>query len=71
MSDVSQRDEFRNKFAKEYLAEIKRTLDSIEDDLIDKIDKIASVLKRARANKKTIFVMGNGGSAATALPAGN
>jgi len=58
--------EFRNKFAKEYLAEIKRTLDSIEGDLIDKIDKLASILKRARANKNTIFVMGNGGSAATA-----
>jgi len=58
--------EFRKKFAKEYLVEIKRTLDSIEGDLIDKIDKIASILISARENKNTIFIMGNGGSAATA-----
>ena len=63
--------EFRIKFAKEYLAEIKRTLDSIEGDLIDKIDKLSSVLKRDRANKNTIFVTGSGGAATTSHFASN
>jgi len=58
--------EFRKKFTKEYLMEINGLLDSIEGVLIDKIDKLASILIRARQNKNTIFIMGNGGSAATA-----
>ena len=58
--------EFRKKFTKEYLEEIKKILDSMEEDLINKIDKLASVLRKARENKKTIFIMGNGGSASTA-----
>ena len=58
--------EFRKRFTQEYLAEIKRILDAIEADLINKIDKLASILRKARENKNTIFIMGNGGSAATA-----
>jgi len=58
--------EFRKKFAKEYLEEIKRILDSMEEDLINKIDKLASILRKARDNKNTIYIMGNGGSASTA-----
>lgn len=58
--------EFRKKFTKEYLEETKRILDSMEEDLIDKIDKLASILRKARGNKNTIFIMGNGGSASTA-----
>lgn len=58
--------EFRRRLTKEYLAEIKRLLDSIEADLINKVDKLASILTKARESKKTIFTMGNGGSATTA-----
>lgn len=58
--------EISKSFTKEYLAEIKRILDSIEEDLVSKADKLASILMKARENKKTIFAMGNGGSAATA-----
>lgn len=58
--------EFRKKYTQKYLAETRKILDSIEVDLVIKIDKIASILIKARENKNTIFVMGNGGSAATA-----
>ena len=58
--------EFRKKFTKEYLAETTRILDSMKEDLINKMDKIALILMKARENKNTIFVMGNGGSASTA-----
>jgi len=58
--------EFRKKFTKQYLAEIKKTLDSMEEDLVSEIEKLASMLLQARDNKNTIFIMGNGGSALTA-----
>lgn len=58
--------EFRKRFTKEYLAGIKELLDSIETDLADEIDKLASILTKARQGKKTVFTMGNGGSATTA-----
>lgn len=57
---------YREKFTKEYLAEIKKILGSIEADLVAKADKLASILEKARENRKTVFTMGNGGSAATA-----
>ena len=59
-------DEQRKKFTKEYLKEVKKTLDSIEKDLIEKMDRFANILLKARDEKRTIFIMGNGGSAATA-----
>lgn len=59
-------DAFREKFVKDYLAEIKSVLDSIEASLIEEIDRIISILKGAREDKRTIFIMGNGGSASTA-----
>lgn len=58
--------EFRKKFIKEYLEDVKRILGSVEEDLINEIDKLASILIKARENKSTIFIMGNGGSASTA-----
>ena len=58
--------EFRKKFIKEYLEDIKRILGSVEEDLINAIDKLASILIKAREKKSTIFIMGNGGSASTA-----
>ena len=56
----------RTDFTREYLGAIREILDLIEDELIDKIDKIAILLLEARNNKHTIFTMGNGGSASTA-----
>jgi len=59
-------DEQRKKFIKEYLKEIKKILDSMETDLIEKMNQLANILLKARDEKRTIFIMGNGGSAATA-----
>jgi len=58
--------ESRKKFTQEYLREIKKILDLIESDLIEKIDAIATIFFKAREMGKTIFIMGNGGSASTA-----
>jgi D-sedoheptulose 7-phosphate isomerase len=58
--------DFRKEYTQSYLADIKHILDAMEADLIIKIDDIASVLAGAREHRKTVFVMGNGGSAATA-----
>jgi len=58
--------EFRKKFIQEYLEDIKRILGSVEEDLINRIDKLTSILIKARENRNTIFIMGNGGSASTA-----
>lgn len=51
------------EFIKRYLDELKRALDDLNPE---EISKIIEVLKKAHENKKRIFVMGNGGSAATA-----
>jgi len=58
--------EFRQRYTKEYLAEIKKILDSIEEDLVNELDKLVAILTKARESKKTIYTMGNGGSATTA-----
>lgn len=58
--------DFRKNFAKKYLNETRQLLDSFEEEFLDKIDEIAKVLFKARDGKKTIFVMGNGGSSSTA-----
>lgn len=48
---------------KEYVTEIKETLDAIS---WDSLDHLVNLLHCARISQKTIFVFGNGGSAATA-----
>ncbi len=57
---------FRTPFVKEYLKEIRGILERMEEDLILKIDILATELLRARENGNTIFIMGNGGTATTA-----
>lgn len=54
------------KFVREYLADTKKILGSMEDDLVNRVEKLASILSEARMEKRMIFTMGNGGSAATA-----
>lgn len=46
-----------------YLADIKRTLDLIP---LDQVEDIISILQQARLIGQQIFIMGNGGSASTA-----
>lgn len=59
-------DNFREKFTKDYLKEIHTILNVMERDLVKKMDTIATILLKARTERKTIFIMGNGGSASTA-----
>ncbi len=52
-----------SEFAKTYLQELKRVLDKLP---LEQLDKIVGVLESAHAAGKQIFIIGNGGSAATA-----
>ena len=47
----------------DYMDSLKRTLDSLN---MEEFNNILGILKDAYHNEKTIFIMGNGGSAATA-----
>ena len=51
------------KFAEEYIAKLKQTLDQLP---LDEIKEIKNILLQAYEKNKQIFIMGNGGSAATA-----
>ncbi len=50
-------------YAKEYLSELKQSIDKLP---LDKLEEIVELLKEAYQKGKRIYVMGNGGSAATA-----
>ncbi|MFA6549426.1 MAG: SIS domain-containing protein [Candidatus Margulisiibacteriota bacterium] len=52
-----------NDHAKEYIEELKKSLDNLP---MDKIEEITRQIKEAGLCGKHIFVMGNGGSSATA-----
>ncbi len=51
------------KYARKYLDELIKSIDNIP---LDKVEEIAELLKEAYGKGRRIFVMGNGGSAATA-----
>ena len=51
------------KLTKDYFNQVRQTLDEIS---LKEIEKIIEVIRRAYLKKKHIFIMGNGGSAATA-----
>lgn len=53
-------------FAKNYLDEIKKILNQIEEDLLNKTEELAVLLEEAKNKKNRIFMMGNGGSGSTA-----
>lgn len=61
MEDINIRE-----FSKNYLSEIKNTLELMKEDLSDKLEKIVPLLENARNKKNRIFIMGNGGSGSTA-----
>ena len=52
-----------SEFAKNYLTDLKGVLDRLP---LDVLDKLFAVIENAHAAGKQIFVIGNGGSAATA-----
>jgi len=57
-----------SEFAKGYFIYLKRVLDSIAPE---SIDKLVEEFENARAIGNTIFIAGNGGSATTATSMGN
>lgn len=57
---------FREQYTKNYLKEVTDLLNQMEEEFIVKIDTFAKILYKAREGKRSIFFMGNGGSAATA-----
>ena len=57
---------FRKTFTIEYLEDIRKIIDLMEVDLPEHLEKITNILLDARNNRHNIFIMGNGGSAATA-----
>jgi D-sedoheptulose 7-phosphate isomerase len=56
------------QFSSEYFSYLLKALESIEKN---EIDKLGQVFESARLNGNTIFVSGNGGSAATATTMAN
>jgi len=55
-------------FAKAYFGYLKKVLDRIDTA---SIDSLVAELEEARSNGNTVFIAGNGGSAATATSMGN
>ena len=53
-----------DRYARSYLSEAKAALD--EGYLLAALDRIVPMLVRARAERRTVFFFGNGGSASTA-----
>ena len=56
------------KFAMRYFSYLQQVLHSIDEA---EIDKLAEAFEEARESEKNIFVIGNGGSAATAITMAN
>ena len=52
-----------SEFAKQYLRDLKTTLDQLP---LDAVERMIAVLETAYAQRRQIFIIGNGGSAATA-----
>lgn len=66
MQEKNDKSHFREKFTEEYFEYLKKDLNYIKNNFSKEIDKIVNILIDARDNKKKVFVMGNGGSGATA-----
>jgi D-sedoheptulose 7-phosphate isomerase len=59
-------DEFRKNFIDGYLDDIIRCLEELRQNNAGFFDELATILLKARAEKRSIFFCGNGGSASTA-----
>ncbi|MBN2323007.1 MAG: SIS domain-containing protein [Spirochaetes bacterium] len=58
--------DFRIAYTKQYLSSLRELLQNNEDVLARNMDQFTDILYEARKTRNTIFIMGNGGSAATA-----
>jgi len=56
----------RREFLSSYCNEIRECLEQLEHNLQDRICTLVEILLEARRSRKTVFVMGNGGSGSTA-----
>ena len=56
------------QFSKEYFSYLLSVLNNIDED---EINRLAEIFELAKSNENTIFVAGNGGSAATATTMAN
>lgn len=59
-------DNLRKKFIDSYLKDVIACLDEIRKNNAEFFDEFATILLKARKEKRTIFFCGNGGSASTA-----
>jgi phosphoheptose isomerase len=60
-------DKNRTAFVADYINRINRILtDMVDSDLAEHVNKVVEILLSARAENKTVYIMGNGGSASTA-----
>ena len=60
-------DEYRSEFVEDYINRIKRILDDmVNSDLKESVNDVVEVLLKARQEKRTVYIMGNGGSGSTA-----
>ncbi|MHA2225658.1 MAG: D-sedoheptulose-7-phosphate isomerase [Candidatus Hodarchaeales archaeon] len=59
-------EDFRERYTYNYLQEVINLLNQMKEEFAVKMGKFAEIMYEARKNKRTIFFMGNGGSAATA-----
>lgn len=58
-------DDFEKNFINEYIDSIIDVLDSLRKNQMDSLLETIKMLREAREGEKTVFIMGNGGSAAT------
>tara|TARA_Y100001935_G_C17249912_1_gene480416 strand:- start:245 stop:868 length:624 start_codon:yes stop_codon:yes gene_type:complete len=68
ISNIASKEIKISNFAEKYFARLHQIFKGID---LNKLDKLEKVLLKARSNQNTIFVFGNGGSAATASTMAN
>jgi D-sedoheptulose 7-phosphate isomerase len=62
---VIEIEDFRRKYSHNYVNEVTRLLTDMKGEIANCIDKFAAILLEVRDAKKSIFIMGNGGSEST------
>lgn len=68
ISNIASKEKKISNFAEKYFARLSQIFKGID---LNKLNKFEKVLLKARSNQNTIFVFGNGGSAATASTMAN
>ena len=57
--------EFEKEFINGYIDSIIEVLDRLRKEQMDALIRVIEIIRKAREEDKTVFIMGNGGSAAT------